>query len=57
MSGGRRLVEMEKRTVATHLSSIYAKQTDTMEALSSDDSDWDDHLDHLDAGMHLVMQL
>ena len=29
-----------------------------MEALPSDDSDWDDHLDHLaDAGMNLVMQL
>ena len=29
-----------------------------MEVLSSDDSDWDDHLDHLaDAGMNLVMQL
>jgi hypothetical protein len=51
-------MEMEKRTVATQLSSIYAEQTDIMEALSSDDSDWDDHLDHLaDAGMNLVMQL
>jgi hypothetical protein len=58
MSGGRRLMETEKRTVATQLSSIYAEQTDIMEALSSDDSDWDDHLDHLvDAGMNLVLQL
>ena len=51
-------MEMEKRTVATQPSSIYAEQTDIMEALSSEDSDWDDHLDQLaDAGMNLVMQL